>query len=182
MKRFAMLMCVAVLSACAADTGDDEEDDSVAETEAEALTTFSPAQKHNLHVINQYRAKKNLVPLRLSPRLSQFAHAGSVELSNDHIPHKHFIDAGQSLFQKGFKASAGENQGDPHGWPKLSADPAANKTEQIDQIQKAMFDEGPGPGEKHGHYRNMMNPKFRRVGIGLLEVNGKLYLTNDFSE
>jgi len=53
---------------------------------------------------------------------------------------------------------------------------------QIADIQKAMFDEGPGPGAAHGHYMNMMNPLFRKVGIGLVMVNSELYLTNDFSQ
>ena len=29
---------------------------------------------------------------------------------------------------------------------------------------------------------NMMNPSDHRVGVGLLMVNGSLYLTNDFSQ
>jgi hypothetical protein len=44
-----------------------------------------------------------------------------------------------------------------------------------------MFDEGPGAGEAHGHYTNMMDTTFTKVGIGLLEVGEALYLTNDFS-
>lgn len=41
-----------------------------------------------------------------------------------------------------------------------------------------MFAEGPGGG----HYENMMATRFTRVGIGLVTVNGQLYLTNDFSQ
>jgi len=41
-----------------------------------------------------------------------------------------------------------------------------------------MYDEGPGGG----HYENMINPKFKRVGIGLVYVGDKLYLTNDFTD
>ena len=44
-----------------------------------------------------------------------------------------------------------------------------------------MFDEGPGTGEAHGHYENMMSTTFTRVGVGLVEVGTMLYLTNDFS-
>lgn len=183
--HFLLLACLAlVLPGCAfetdADDADDEED--VAETE-EALTRFSPAQRHNLAVVNKYRARKNLVPLKLAPKMSAFAKTGSIKLSQNHTPHKNFADAGSKLFTRhGFKRSAAENQGDPHGWPVLSPDPAKNTLLQIDEIQKAMFDEGPGPGDAHGHYRNMMNPKFRRIGIGLHTVSGRLYLTNDFSE
>ena len=181
----ATLVALAVCaSGCAADAtdGEDDGDVGVAET-SEAITTFSTFQRHNLAVVNAYRARKGLVPLKLSASLSTFAHAGSVELSHDHKPHAHFIAAGASLFNKGFKLSAGENQGDPHGWPVLvQNDPARNRNAQIDDIQKVMVAEGPGAGEAHGHYMNIMNPKFRRVGVGLVDVGGSLYLTNDFSQ
>ena len=180
----ALLALAVCASGCAADAnnGEDDADDGVAET-SEAITTFSTFQRHNLAVINAYRARKGLVPLKLSASLSTFAHAGSVELSHDHKPHAHFVAAGASLFNKGFKLSAGKNQGDPHGWPVLvQNDPARNRNAQIDDIQKVMFAEGPGAGHAHGHYMNIMNPKFRRVGVGLVDVGGKLYLTNDFSQ
>jgi uncharacterized protein YkwD len=142
---------------------------------------FDPFQQHNLDVINMYRATLNLPPYTLDTQLSDFAAAGSQELSQDHMPHAHFMNAGNSLWSSGFNTSAGENQGDPNGWPQASSDPTTNETTQIDQIQKAMFDEGPGTGSAHGHYENMMSTTFTRVGVGLLEVGGQLYLTNDFS-
>lgn len=148
-----ILVLAAGASGCASD-GEDDGDDGVAET-SEAITTFSTFQRHNLAVVNAYRARKGLVPLKLSA----------------------------SLFSKGFKLSAGENQGDPHGWPVLVPnDPTQNRNAQIDDIQKVMFAEGPGAGEPHGHYMNIMNPKFRRIGIGFVDVGGQLYLTNDFSQ
>jgi uncharacterized protein YkwD len=134
-------------------------------------------------VINQYRATLNLAPLKLDQQLSTFALTGSNELTQDHTPHQHFITAGNNgtLWSSGFTSAAGENQGDPNGWPQASSDPTTNELTQIDQIQKAMFDEGPGTGEAHGHYENMMSTTFTRVGVGLVEVGGMLYLTNDFS-
>jgi hypothetical protein len=145
---------------------------------------FDAFQHHNLDVVNQYRATLNLVPLVLDTQLCTFAAAGSLQLSNDHSPHQHFIDAENAgtLWNSGFKSSAAENQGDPNGWPSMSKDPTQNEMSQIEDIQKAMFNEGPGTGEAHGHYENMMSTKARRLGVGLLEVNGELYLTNDFSD
>ncbi len=63
----------------------------------------------------------------------------------------------------------------------MDQDPTQNELDQIDAIQAAMFAEGPGTGEAHGHYTNMMNAQYTRLGVGLLEVSGQLYLTNDFS-
>jgi hypothetical protein len=134
--------------------------------------------------VNQYRATLNIAPLVLDQKLCDFALAGAQELSQDHQAHQHFINASNdgTLWSSGFKSNAAENQGDPNGWYKMSSDPTQNELMQIDDIQKAMFDEGPGTGEAHGHYENMMNPKLNRLGVGLLEVNGQLYLTNDFSD
>jgi uncharacterized protein YkwD len=41
-----------------------------------------------------------------------------------------------------------------------------------------MMDEGPGGG----HYDNIMNPKLRRIGVGIVYVNNRFYMTNDFSD
>jgi uncharacterized protein YkwD len=168
-----------ILVACSGDASiqTDEED--------EALTNFDQFQKHNLSVVNAYRAKKGIAPLKLAASLSSFALAGSKELEKDHSPHAHFIAAAKSgaLWHDGFKTTAGENQGDPHGWPELATDPTKNEDMQIDAIQKMMYAEGPGTGEAHGHYENMMNGKFHRLGVGLVRATGgKLYLTNDFSD
>jgi uncharacterized protein YkwD len=143
---------------------------------------FDQFQQHNLEVVNQYRATLGVAPLVLDKQLCTFAQAGSVELSQDHMPHQHFINAGNTLWSSGFVSGAAENQGDPNGWYQMSQDPMQNELLQIDDIQKAMFDEGPGSGEAHGHYTNMMNAQYKRLGVGLLEVSGKLYLTNDFSD
>ena len=78
----------------------------------------------------------------------------------------------------GFGSRSAENQGDPGGVPSMDGDPVKNGKKQIDILLKIMFDEGPGGG----HYDNMMNARFRRVGIGLHYAGGKLYLTNDFSD
>ena len=146
---------------------------------------FDPFQTRNLDDINKYRATLSIAPLTLDPTLSKFAQAGTLEESMNHVAHANFVaaeDAG-TLFTPadGFSMNAGENQGDPNGWNPISGDKTTNELDQIDAIQKVMFDEGPGDGEAHGHYENIMNPEFTRVGVGLLEVGDKLYLTNDFS-
>lgn len=137
------------------------------------------ADAYNLARVNAYRSAAGLAPVSIDPTLSSFARAGSAQLMNDHVPHGHFRSAGSSLFNQGFTGGAAENQGSPTGWPRASNDPTQNEQRQIDQILAAMIGEGSGGG----HYRNMMNPKAKRVGIGLIEDGqGKLYLTNDFSE
>jgi hypothetical protein len=129
------------------------------------------AIQHNLHQLNAYRARAGAQALQLDPKLNAFALQGSLELKQNHIPHGHFQR--RNVFESGFQGGAAENQGDPNGWPIRGG---LNAT--IDAILQAMIDEGPGGG----HHDNMLNPKFRRVGIGLVVDGNELYLTNDFSQ
>src|SRR5438105_15766129 len=101
----ALLAVSSLLFACSGD-GSIQMDD-----QDEALTNFDQFQKHNLSVINTYRAKKGIAPLKLAASLSSFALAGSKELEKDHSPHAHFIAAAKSgaLWHDGFKTTAGEN-------------------------------------------------------------------------
>jgi hypothetical protein len=145
---------------------------------------FDSFQEHNVEVLNSYRAQLGAPPLVLDGAVCAFAAAGSTELSQDHSPHAHFLTAMNSgaIWNDGFATVAGENQGDPSGWPVLDPDPTRNEMSQIDAILKEMFDEGPGQGEAHAHYTNIVDPRFRRLGAGLLEIGGHLYLTNDFTD
>lgn len=145
--------------------------------------TGAGPQQHNLDVINGYRAAKGIGPLVLDAKLDVFAQAGSEQLSEDHAPHAHFMTAAQngSLQTAGFQGGAAENQGSPTGWNVMSSDPVANERMQIESIMQAMLAEGPGAGDAHGHYTNLMNPGYHRMGVGLVTVSGHLFLTNDFS-
>lgn len=134
-------------------------------------TAVYAAIQHNLNQLNAYRAKAGAQALQLDPQLSEFAQQGSVELRQNHQPHGHFQRA--DVFNSGFQGGAAENQGDPNGWPIRGGLDAT-----VSAILQAMMDEGPGGG----HHDNMLNPKFRRVGIGLVLNGNELYLTNDFSE
>ena len=135
-----------------------------------------PLVKYNVDRVNAYRAQKGLPALLYDAKISAFARRGSEQLSRDHTAHAHFAAKAQGA--PGFGSRAAENQGDPGGVPSLDPDPARNGRQQIDIMLKLMMDEGPGGG----HYDNMMNARFRRIGIGLFYAGGKLYMTNDFSD
>lgn len=132
--------------------------------------------RHNVEKVNAYRAKQGLEPLLYDAKISAFARAGSERLARDHQPHAHF--AAHAKGAPGFGSRSAENQGDPSGVPAMDSDPVASGKKQIDVMLKLMFDEGPGGG----HHDNMMNPRYRRIGVGLVDVGGKLYMTNDFSD
>jgi uncharacterized protein YkwD len=51
----------------------------------------------------------------------------------------------------------------------------------VDSCLQAMFDEGPGTGPAHGHYNNMMNPKYASVSCGFyVTSDGSIWLVQDF--
>ena len=52
--------------------------------------------------------------------------------------------------------------------------------EAIDGCIAMMFAEGPGAGPAHGHYTNMTDAKYRGVACGMAEVNGKLWVVQNF--
>jgi uncharacterized protein YkwD len=135
-----------------------------------------PLVKYNVDRINAYRAKAGLPALLYDAKISRFARAGSSRLASDHAPHANFREHAQGA--PGFGSRSAENQGDPNGVPPMAPEPSTNGRKQIDVMMKLMMDEGPGGG----HHDNMMNPRFRRVGVGLVYAGGKLYLTNDFSD
>jgi len=173
--------CVASTPTPPADAGTDSATDSGSTTTDSGTTTgFDQFQMHNLATINAYRASIGVPPLVLDIALDTFAQAGSVELSKDHTPHQHFITAANNgtIWSSGFSGAAAEDQGDPNGWPVMSSDPTQNELDQIDSIMAAMWAEGP----TGGHYQNMANAVYTRLGVGLLEIKGSLYLTNDFSK
>lgn len=134
---------------------------------------------YNIAGINSYRAKKGIPPVVEDKKLDEYALAGSTQLSIDHKPHAHIEHdvKAKTIASFGFSGGGAENQGDPNGIFSFSDDMLSNGKQQIDWALATMYAEGPGGG----HYDNMMNGAFRRVGIGLLFVGSRLYMTNDFS-
>jgi uncharacterized protein YkwD len=135
-----------------------------------------PRVRYNVERLNAYRAQKGLAPVLYDEKISSFATRGSEQLSRDHTAHAHF--AANAKGAPGFGSRAAENQGDPNGVPPLDGEKERSGKKQIDLLLKLMIDEGPGGG----HYDNIMNPAYRRVGVGLYEHDKKLYMTNDFSD
>ena len=134
-----------------------------------------PIVKYNVDQVNAYRARGGLPPLLYDARMSAFATTGSQRLARDHVPHANFAEHASAQH---FGSRSAENQGDPGGVPVMDRDPWRNAQKQVDIMLKLMMDEGPGGG----HYDNIMNPKLRRIGVGIVYVNNRFYLTNDFSD
>jgi uncharacterized protein YkwD len=127
---------------------------------------LADARRYTLYRLNQIRARHGAGALVLDEGLNHFAQAGSVSLARDHRPHGHFKDAADTVHCR----TMGENQGDPGGW--APGPPRA----QIDQMLDMMMQEGPGGG----HYDNILDRRWARVGIGVVNPGGAMYFTNDF--
>jgi hypothetical protein len=134
-----------------------------------------PIVRYNVDQVNAYRAKGGLPPLLYDARMSAFATNGSRRLAQDHVAHANFAEHASA---QRFGSRSAENQGDPGGVPSMDRDPWRNAQKQVDIMLKLMMDEGPGGG----HYDNIMNPKLRRIGVGIVYVNNRFYMTNDFSD
>lgn len=128
-----------------------------------APSELDEARQYNLDAVNAYRAQEGLVPLVLDSTLNTFAQAASEQLSRDHVPHQYFKT---NVYACKCDLLA-ENQGAPNGWRWRHIHV------QIDQILAQMM-------QSPGHRRNMMNPAYRRLGIGLVNPTKDLYFTNDF--
>lgn len=145
-----------------------------------------PLVRLNVERINDLRKKHGRAPVKYDAKISAFALEGSKQLAVDHKAHAHFNAKIKSVLsdpeamkgKSGFGSRGAENQGDWDGIPRLAKDNAENGKQQIELTLKLMMDEGPGGG----HYENMLNPKFKRVGVGLVGIGDKLYMTNDFSD
>ncbi|MBS2011785.1 MAG: CAP domain-containing protein [Deltaproteobacteria bacterium] len=135
-----------------------------------------PIVKYNVDRVNQYRASVGLPPLLYDAAISAFARQGSERLARDHVAHAHFAEHAQGA--PGFGSRSAENQGDPRGVPALDPDPARNAMRQVDVMLELMWREGPGGG----HYDNIVNPRMRRIGVGIVYVQGRMYMTNDLSD
>jgi uncharacterized protein YkwD len=128
-------------------------------------TSLDEAREYALAYVNRLRSDRRIEALRLDYGLSAFAQRGSRQLAHDHWAHKHLMD------DPGACPACGENQSDPNG-----ATPGPVR-EQLDQVLAGMMDEGPGGPSR----ANIVDPAWRRLGVGIVNSGGPMYLTMDFS-
>ena len=87
------------------------------------------------------------------------------------VAHGHFAGADGSEFAEAGFCGGGAAENQAPDWP------AEDVLASIDESLQMMMDEGPGGG----HHDNILDPAWGKVGLSALVVNGRLYLTNDFS-
>jgi hypothetical protein len=111
---------------------------------------------------NEFRAKASLRPLG---RRADREACGDGQAQSD----------GESATAHGAFGRCQEGgQNECPGWP-------GPLDQVIDQCLAQMFAEGPGPFAGHGHYLNMIDPKFSGVACGFsTSASGQIWLVQDF--
>ncbi|HEX6508430.1 MAG TPA: CAP domain-containing protein [Chloroflexota bacterium] len=140
-----------------------------------ATTVMQMAEQLLLAAINRDRAAHGVAPLTLDSRQSRCSRkhsshmAATGAISHDQFPADVCIP----------HTYVGENVGEDTDTPSTA----------VLNLHSLMMKEGPCPQspctganfEAHGHYLNLVNPTYKRVGIGIVAVNGTTWLTEDFA-
>jgi hypothetical protein len=124
------------------------------------------ARDYVLAYLNGVRKLNEVGPLVRDGFVDTFARSGSDELAEDHRPNQHMIEHAAEL-----GVDHAELQGPPEG------SPAGLMQEQLGEILLHWMAEGPGGTERE----KVLRPGWRRVGVGIVTVLGRTYLTIDFS-
>jgi len=120
-----------------------------------------------LGYINGVRRLNGAAPIVRDEALDAFAAAGSDELARDHRPMQHMIEHAREL-----RPGSTELQG-----PADGAAPGSLQ-DQIGDVLLRWTGEGPGGL----HHDAMMRPEWRALGVGIVTVDGRTYLTVDLSK
>jgi uncharacterized protein YkwD len=136
-------------------TSDDARDDM----------SLAEARRHALLYVNGVRSLHGAGWLELHDALTAFAQEGSDQIARDHRGHGHFTDEAARC------PSCGEVQSGALAWR------AAPVGRQIDEILAAMLAEGPGGG----HHDVILGRRWTKLGVGIANPGGGMYLTIDFA-
>jgi hypothetical protein len=127
--------------------------------------SLEEAREHIRRVLDEVRALNGVGALDRDFTLDFAAQSASKELARDHRPHARLLGDPSSC------PSCGESQSDPDGFP------SGPVLAQLDAILQDMMQEGEG-GTNHD---NLLRRDWHRVGIGIVNGDGPLYLTLDFT-
>lgn len=142
-------------------------DDTSSSTEPSPLFLSASLDSFCVETINGYRATLSLPALNIwSDSESCFARQAR-------------DDAASGTAHSHFGACAERAQNTCPGWS--SADTDSARREVVRNCLVSMWNEGPGSDySKHGHYINMVNTSYTKVGCGFHQGDGTLWVNMDF--
>lgn len=124
--------------------------------------TMSPEEKRVFEELNQERAKRNLAPLEWNDQVAQAARAhAQAMLENGKIEHEF---PGEAAFDERIGATG------------VRFTVAAENVAHVEFIEDVV----PALMTSPGHRANMLNPKYNAVGIGVVQRERQIYVTQDF--
>jgi hypothetical protein len=128
---------------------------------ASADMTLEEAREYALKYINHARSNLGLPPVTLDFALNAFAQSGSRDLSRNHRVHRYIAEHAMEC------PLCAESQGDPEGVE------AAPIHDQLDAVLCGMVSEPPGGSNRDV----LLAPERHRVGVGIVNPDGRTYLT-----
>jgi uncharacterized protein YkwD len=123
-------------------------------TIAMLLVACTPEEAHHLDTINQFRAANGLPALTWDESAYGKAHDWSEKLADD-----------------GKLSHSVLSQGVPAGWQRLGENVAYNSS--LDGAMTALE-------RSPAHRANLLNPKFTKVAVGVVQQNGLYWVTEVF--
>ncbi len=133
----------------------------------EVEMTDEQARDYVRDYVTAVRKLNGLGPVARDQQLDAFAQDGSLELASDHQPGLHLAAHAAAL-----RARTVELQGDPLGAPP------AMMQEVLGAILMAAMDEAPGGPRRE----KLLGRAWSRVGVGIVRLGGRTYVTIDVSE
>jgi uncharacterized protein YkwD len=121
------------------------------------LVACTPDEANHLKQVNDFRTANGVPTLVWEESLYNAAHAWS----------QHMADVGQLSHPSSLKA----NFNPPAGWHTLGQNVAYAST--LDAAMNALVN-------SPGHRANLVNRAFNRVAIGVVQKNGRFWVTEDF--
>jgi hypothetical protein len=118
---------------------------------------------------NRYRAMNGKPDVAYSTQLEAYANTGAM-VDHGGTPHQHFSST------SGGGIAFAENE-----CPKwnLQQQGGGDMTELVRACIAAFYSEGPGTGNAHGHYNNMMGA-YGTLGCGIFQSGTSVTLVQDF--
>jgi uncharacterized protein YkwD len=147
------------LSGCVNEDGDPIGISSVSETEVEAAS---------FNLINEGRVKAGLPALVWDPQIASVARAHSVDMRNRNF-YSHTNPDGQNFAQRLRSAGVSfHNAGENLARTSNVSNPATSANAEFLQSE--------------GHLRNLLNPRFRRCGVGVSRSGNTYWITQNFTD
>lgn len=128
---------------------------SLAARPGEAMAAPADDEQAFVQAINELRASKGVPALQVHPQLTVLARNFAPRM----------VERGQIFHNPDLSKQA------PDTWQKLGENVGVGGT--VASLHQAFVD-------SPGHYRNLVDPSYRYIGVGVVHANGRMWVVEDF--